>query len=129
MYKITVSKISHDEKQFHTNWTIKVTCKADEEGADPNIFVFHSKPSGDTYSNVASLHDMNSIPVDAPQTITNDDGSVDNIPYYRLSEVALDFCNTIDAARFVDIVMYDARLLVKEYKAARKLTETQEVVI
>jgi hypothetical protein len=72
---------------------------------------------------------MNSIPVDAPQTITNDDGSVDNIPYYRLSEVALDFCNTIDAARFVDIVMYDARLLVKEYKAARKLTDTQEVAI
>jgi hypothetical protein len=25
--------------------------------------------------------------------------------------------------------MYDARLLVKEYKAARKLTDTQEVAI
>lgn len=129
MYKITISKISHNEEDFHTNWSINVKCKADEQDADPNVFVFHARPSGDTYSNVASLHDMNSIPVNSDTTIVNDDGKVENIPYYRTNEVTLDFCNTIDAAHFVDIVKYDIQLLVKEYKAARKLIETQEVVI
>lgn len=129
MYKIIISELNSDPNKFHTNWSITAKCEANEEGADPNVFVFHAKPEGDTYSNVASLYDMNSLPVGAPTEIINDDGKTEYIPYYRLPEVTLDFCNTLDAERFVAIVKYDTRLLVKEYQAARKLTKTQEVII
>lgn len=112
-----------------TNWTISAKCEATEENVDPNIFVFHSKPDGDTYSNVASLADMNSLPIGAPTKITNDDDTIDYIPFYRMPEVTLDFCNGILAAHFVDIINIDSKLLVREYKAARKLKEEQIIEI
>ena len=126
MYKLTISKQMDQPK---TNWTISAKCEAIEEGADPNIFVFHAKPDGDTYSNVASLADMNSLPIGAPTKIVNDDGTVDNIPFYRLPEVTLDFCNGLLAAHFVDILNIDSKLLVREYKAARKLADVQVIEI
>lgn len=126
MYKLTISKLMDEPK---TNWTISAKCEANEENADPNIFVFHSKPDGDTYSNVASLADMNSLPIGAPTEITNDDGTTDYIPFYRLPEVTLDFCNGLLAAHFVNIINIDSKLLVREYEAARKLKEEQIIEI
>lgn len=129
MYKITVSKLNSDPTTFRTNWTIKITCESTEEGIDNNVFVFHARPDGDTYSNVASLYDMNSLPVGGPTNIINDDGTEQQIPYYRMPEVTLDFCNTTDSLRFIDIVTFDLRLLVKEYKAANELKDEQTIII
>lgn len=126
MYKITISKLT---SKPITNWTVSVKCEADQEGADPNIFVFHAKPNGDTYANVASLYDMNSLPVGAPTEIVNDDGEVEQIPFYRLPEVTLDFCNGLLAAHFVDVVRFDTKLLVREYKAAENLKEEEILVV
>lgn len=126
MYKLTISKLT---KTPRTNWTISAKCEANEEGADPNIFVFHAKPNGDTYANVASLNDMNTLPVGGPTEIINDDGSKEYIPFYRLPEVTLDFCNGVLASHFVDIVNIDSKMLVREYKAARKLREDQTIEI
>ena len=126
MYKITISKLTSKPV---TNWTVSVKCEADQEGADPNIFVFHAKPNGDTYANVASLYDMNSLPVGAPTEIVNDDGEVEQIPFYRLPEVTLDFCNGLLAAHFVDVVRFDTKLLVREYKAAENLKEEEILVV
>ena len=126
MYKITISKLT--SKQV-TNSTVSVKCEADQEGADPNIFVFHAKPNGDTYANVASLYDMNSLPVGAPTEIVNDDGELEYIPFYRLPEVTLDFCNGLLAAHFVDVVRFDTKLLVREYKAAENLKEEEILVV
>jgi hypothetical protein len=72
---------------------------------------------------------MNSLPIGAPTKIVNDDGTTDNIPFYRLPEVTLDFCNGLLAAHFVDIVNIDSKLLVREYKAARKLVDVQVIEI
>lgn len=126
MYKITISKLT---SKPITNWTVSVKCEADQEGADPNIFVFHAKPNGDTYANVASLYDMNSLPVGAPTEIVNDNGEVEQIPFYRLPEVTLDFCNGLLAAHFVDVVRFDTKLLVREYKAAENLKEEEILVV
>lgn len=126
MYKLTISKLTNTPI---TNWTISAKCEANEEGADPNIFVFHAKPNGDTYANVASLNDMNTLPVGGPTEIINDDGSKEYIPFYRLPEVTLDFCNALLAQRFVHIVNIDSKMLVREYKAARKLREDQTIEI
>lgn len=126
MYKITISKLT---SKPITNWTISVKCEADQEGADPNIFVFHAKPNGDTYANVASLQDMNSLPIGGPTEIVNDDGKVEQIPFYRLPEVTLDFCNGLLAAHFVDVVRFDTKLLVREYKAAENLKEEEILVV
>ena len=78
MYKLTISKQTDQPK---TNWTISAKCEATEEGADPNIFVFHAKPDGDTYSNVASLADMNSFPIGAPTKIVNELGWKPSRPF------------------------------------------------
>ena len=126
MYKITISKLT---SKPITNWTVSVKCEANQEGADPNIFVFHAKPNGDTYANVASLQDMNSLPVGEPTEIVNDDGKVEQIPFYRLPEVTLDFCNGLLAAHFVDVVRFDTKLLVREYKAAENLKEEEILVV
>lgn len=126
MYKLTISKLT--DKPV-TNWTISAKCEADQEGADPNIFVFHAKPDGDTFANIASLHDMNSLPVGTPTEIVNDNGKKEFIPFYRRSEVTLDFCNSLIAAHFVDIVRFDTKLLVREYKAAENLREEEILVV
>lgn len=126
MYKLTISKLTSKPV---TNWTVSAKCEANQEGADPNIFVFHAKPDGDTYANVASLYDMNSLPVGAPTEIVNDDGNTEFIPFYRLPEVTLDFCNGLIAAHFVDVVKFDIKLLVREYKAAENLKEEEILVV
>ena len=72
---------------------------------------------------------MNSLPVGAPTEIVNDDGKKEFIPFYRLPEVTLDFCNSLIAAHFVDIVRFDTKLLVREYKAAENLKEEEILVV
>lgn len=123
MYKLTISELKPSSLP-QTAWSLQVKCEADSEEYDPNIFVYHAKLNGDTYSNVASLQDMNSLSL-APGDIINDDGTTQYIPYYRKDTVTLDFYNASEADRFRRLVEYDTRLLVKEYIDSRNLvTET-----
>ena len=130
MYKLIISQLKQNKKDFHTNWTVDVKCEAMQDDADPNIFVFHAREDGDTYSNIASLYDMNTLPIAEPVQVINDDGEIRSIPFYRLDSVTMDFCNTTEADRFINhILKHDTKLLVNEYKAARNLQRYEEVVI
>lgn len=130
MYKLIISELKKSKEQFVTNWTVDVKCEAMTDEADPNIFVFHAREDGDTYSNVASLYDMNTLPIGEPIQVINDNGEVRSIPFYRLDSVTMDFCNTTEADRFINhILKFDTKLLVNEYKAARNLQRYEEVVI
>lgn len=130
MYKLIISELKQSKDQFITNWTVDVKCEALQDDADPNIFVFHAREDGDTYSNVASLYDMNTLPIGEPIQVINDNGEVRSIPFYRMDSVTMDFCNTTEAERFINhILKFDTRLLVNEYKAARNLQKQEEVVI
>lgn len=125
MYTLTISELRPSSCP-QTAWSLEVICEANKEGADPNIFVYHAKPDGDTYSNVASLQDMNSL-TQEPHEIVNEEGNTQYIPYYRTNKVTLDFYNASEAARFKRLVEYDTRLLVKEYEDSRSL-QTVEVI-
>lgn len=115
------------------NWTLKVTAESDEEGLSSKIFVYHAVHeddplNGDTFSNVASLQDMNIIPEDAPMSIPAEDGREDNVPWYRTDEVVFDCYNMRDVEHIWKTIQIDVKNLLKEYRISRNLQE-QEVVI
>lgn len=117
------------------NWVLKVTAYP-EEGVDTDtakVFVYHKVEeddpyTGDLFSNVASLHDMDSIPADEPVVM---EGSLDThfaaIPFYRTDSVELNFMTADAAERAWRIICHDVRALVREYESAGKLREIEEI--
>lgn len=119
--------------ECNRNWPIKVTAESDIDGLDSNIFVYHAADEndpieGDTFSNVASLQDMESLPIGAPAEVEGDI-TEDYVPYYRTNEVELNCHNLNDAARIWSVIKRDAALLVREYKKSINLTEAEEYII
>lgn len=120
--------------------TIRVVCEATDPDVSSAIFVFHAMEfdynnpqsrdkSQDMYSNVASLQDMNIIPENDPKVVENDDGTKTVIPFYRLSDVTLDFYNMDQAERWWNIVLYDVDFLIRSYKASRKLNQDEIIIL
>lgn len=113
-------------------WSMEVTAESDLPELDANIFVYHAvepedPEAADSFSNVASLQDMNIIPVDAPSSVLASPRRENFIPYYRKARVVLDFYNASDMERAWKIMKIDVASLVKEYYAARNLHETEVV--
>ena len=138
MYKVTRhNSPREDGDKFIRPWTLSVTVEPDENNpdADPNVFVYNSRKTvtvndADMFSNVASLYDMNTIPVGEPQRLPEEFPMHDNIPYYRTNTVTLDLPNMSVMERVWNIIRIDIRLLVKEYNAAHDLhKESEEVII
>lgn len=135
MYKVTRKTISlKQEQDCRHNWPIAVTVEALEEGADPNVFVYHadtdpSSGKGDTFSNVASKQDMDIIPVETPEYMPEENPQENYIPFYRTNYVELDCYNVEEAARIWRIIQYDISALVREYKAWETLNEGQQEVV
>lgn len=113
-------------------WSMEVTAESDLPDLDANIFVYHAvepedPEEADSFSNVASLQDMNIIPVDAPGTLEGAKLRENFIPYYRKASVVMDFYNAADMERAWRIMKIDTASLVREYYAARNLQETEVV--
>lgn len=111
------------------NWPLKITAESTIPGLDSNIFVFHAADDadpvqGDTFSNVASLQDMESLPTDAP-TYVEGDATEDFVPFYRVHELILDFYNLDELNRAWSIIKKDTDALVKEYRLYNKLKTTE----
>ena len=134
MYKLIRSGL--DPKLMPTrrcrkNWVLDIQVEADEEGADPNILVFQKNAdnpdAGDMFVDVADVHDMNFLPVDAPVELPDEHPVEDYVPFYRKSKVTLD-CYTADEAEAIwKKIQGRTKRLVYEYKAARALIEKEEV--
>lgn len=113
----------------YKNWPIRVTAESTVPGLDDNIFVYHAADpndpiQGDEFSNVASLQDMESLPVGAP-TPVDGDLTEDYVPFYRTNSVELDCHNLVEMERVWSIIKRDASTLVHEYKASLTLKESE----
>lgn len=125
--------LSREEHECAKNWPIKVTAVSEIEDLDSNIFVYHAADpddpiQGDTFSNVASLQDMESLPVGAPTSVDGDN-TEDYVPYYRTDSVELNCHNLVDMNRIWTIIKRDTSSLVREYKFSIELKadETYEI--
>lgn len=113
-------------------WSMEVSAESDLPDLDANIFVYHAvepedPEESDSFSNVASLQDMNILPVDAPEALSDTLRRENFIPYYRKSSVVLDFYNASDMERAWKIMKLDVASLVREYYSSRNLHETEVV--
>lgn len=134
VYKVTRSSLKGVSNPCGRNWPLHVKVEALEEGADPNVFVFHTIPENsvndeDPFSNVASVQDMNEIPVGEPKLLEDEMPTEDNVPFYRQDHVELDFHTPGEVERAWRIIQYDIRTLVTGRKQAETLKEEEEVYI
>lgn len=135
MYKVTRNKIELQAGDpCGRNWPLIVTVTAEEPGADPNVFVYHTDPDSKTgamFSNVASMQDMDLIAIDESTFLPEENGTENNIPYYRTDTVELNFYNLDELSRCWNIIKTDIASLVREYKVleTQHLLEQEEIII
>lgn len=135
MYKVTRQTISLKQEQAcRHNWPLSVTVEALEEGADPNVFVYHADTDpesgqGDTFSNVASKQDMDTIPVGEPVFLPEEHSQENFIPFYRTNTAEFDCYNTTELLRIWKIIQLDIAALVREYEAWNTLNEGQQETV
>lgn len=115
------------------NWPIRVIAESTIPELDSNIFVYHAADpndpiQGDEFSNVASLQDMESLPIGAPTPVEGD-LTENYVPFYRTNSVELN-CYTMDEAERVwTIIKRDAASLLREYKASINLKEVETYTV
>lgn len=100
---------------------------------DVNVFVYHAaEPDdpyhGDLFANVASLQDMESLPVGEPVVIEGMDEAENFFPFYRTSSIELHLHNLADAERVWSVIRHDVKMLVYEMWKAKHLKVAEEVV-
>lgn len=106
-----------------------------ESDADPNIFVYHAIDQSDPiydkdqFASIASKYDMDTLPVDEPIALDNEEPLYESIPFYRTNKVEMDFLTATAAHRFVSIAKADVKALVQEIEDAGKYTTTTTVHI
>ena len=113
----------------YKNWPIRVTAESTLPGLDANIFVYHAADpndpiQGDEFSNVASLQDMESLPIGAP-ALVDGDLTENYVPFYRTNSMELDCHNLVEMERVWSIIKRDTSTLVHEYKASLSLKESE----
>lgn len=124
MYKLTRETIAYEHgNPCRHNWPLRVTVTSDLPDVDVNIFVYQAGEAssglehGDRFSNVASMQDMEVLPVGAPAEVSEPRLAKDAyIPFYRTNVVELDFYNLVDLDRAWRIMQHDVSSLVKEYR-------------
>lgn len=135
IYNIKISKLNLEYEHDRTNWRVRLKCEpATGSTYDTKIFVYHAVPEGDvaeadTFSNIASLVDMDTLPQDEPIILEGEAINQNTIPYYRLDYVELDFPNAELADKFLNKALYDIKRLVNEYDRADKYNVEQTVTI
>lgn len=115
------------------NWPIRVVAESTYDELDSNIFVYHAADpndpiQGDEFSNVASLQDMESLPVGAP-TPVDGDLTENYVPFYRTNSVELNCYTMEEAERVWRIIKRDTASLVREYKASINLKATEIYIV
>ncbi len=131
---ITITRLSSsatfDDNQQHT-WLLKVIVTASSgDGLGAKIFVYHAAnkqavSDADVFEAVASIHQMNEIPADAPTFVQGDAEKC--IPYYRLSTLTFDCRSAEEAELLWTQVLEDIEDLAANFKA-RTTLQTEETV-
>lgn len=121
--------VAEDEVAVNTVYT----GSEDEVEIDTNVFVYHAaEPDdpyhGDLFSNVASMQDMESLPVGEPAVVEGMGEAENLFPFYRTSSVELHLHNLAEAERVWRVIRHDVKMLVYEMWKARHLKVAEEVV-
>jgi hypothetical protein len=111
------------------SWPLRVSASSDVEGLDSNIFVFHAQSveaatPGDMCEAVASIVQMNELPVDEPTEI---DGFP--IPFYRKSEAEFHFHTSDALDEAIEIIKEDTASLLRAFRTFELIQEQQVVII
>jgi hypothetical protein len=122
--KTALSEITY--KQQHA-WSFSVNAVSDPADLGNEIFVMHEGAGvdgGDVFSCIASLPQMDELPVDAPVAV---DG--ETIPFYRVGDITFTAFNADELEELWQKILLDVQLLVDNYKAQQNLTESTTTVI
>lgn len=111
------------------SWPLRVTAVSGIEGLDSNIFVFHAQlpdaaSAGDMCEAVASIIQMNELPVDAPTEI---DGNP--IPFYRKDSAEFHFHTSDALDEAIEIIKEDVASLIRSFNTFALIQEQQVVLI
>jgi hypothetical protein len=109
------------------SWPLRVTALSTEPGLDSNIFVFHAQgtdapTTGDMCEAVASIVQMNELPIGAPTEI---DGLP--IPFYRKDSAEFHFHTSDALEEGMQIIKDDTQMLLRSFRTFNLIQE-QEVV-
>jgi len=125
MFQLTISSTPEQEAISNRHqWPVHVLCKNTADNSAAYVFVMRKAPPGafigDNFSCVASVQQMQDLPVDDPA-----EGS----PYFRVSSV-LTYCRNAEAAEeFVSKVTYAIQDLADNTLAASNLSAVRTVTI
>jgi hypothetical protein len=122
-----IVKPSEDPVLKHV-WKVRITAKG--TGIESEVFVYHAAMDddpiqGDIFEAVASVPQMNELPIDNPATIEG--GQV--IPYYRKDVLEYDARSPDQAEYIWDSVQKDIGDLVENFNSAQNLTGVEVVNI
>lgn len=110
-------------------WVLDITVTSPDED-DTAVFVYQRTPEGnvtptDSFSNVASVQDMDSIPIgEAGLTYDNL-----QIPYYRISSLVLNVYFPEEVDRIWNTILFDIKSLKNNQKLLLKVTPTEVITI
>lgn len=116
------------------HWTLRIRVEAEDESVDPNICVFQKSasyaPDGkDTFYTVATLYDMETIPVVGTNEIEDEEPLMEQVPFYRTNEATI-VCTNADVAEEIwETFKYRVRRLVREYESSARIDTVEEVSI
>lgn len=116
------------------HWTLRIRVEPESEDVDPNICVFHKSAAyaadgKDTFYTVATLYDMETIPVIGTNEIEDEMPLMEQVPFYRTNEVTFVCPNADVADEIWETFKYRTRRLTREYEASERLSTAAEVSI
>jgi hypothetical protein len=125
---LTFEQVDPQEIQ-NGSWPLRVTASSDVEGLDSSIFVYHAQNElqttpGDICEAVASIIQMNEVPIDEPGTIN---GIL--IPFYRKDSAEFHFPTAEALADGIEIIKEDTFRLIRQHEMFDLISETQVEVI
>lgn len=110
---------------------MRVTAVSSEPGLESEIFVFHATSTtapwtGDQFETIASVVQMQELPVDAPAPATEDTPA---IPFYRKDVVEFVLYTMEELEDIWKIIKEETKLLIKQHRLADKIEQQETVTI
>jgi hypothetical protein len=136
---ITLTRRSISPEHFvageqHT-WPIEIVAVSNDAAIPSEIFVYHVGAAdvvtsqdpypGDLFECVASVHQLNTIPVNDPETPGVDSQN----PFYRTAKLFFHCLTLKDADKLWTNVQADVKDLIENFEAAQNLMDDEAVTV
>ena len=135
MHTIKLTRFNEDPIAVVPNkhvWPLRVSAEAEANQTMPSeIFVYHKDASGyagDKFVSVASVPQLDTLPLTPDGVVASDDGNL-LIPFYRVAEMQVNCASLTEREELWDTIYKDVQDLVANYKLAENLVPVEEVLI